>query len=91
MIVELTLNSERKAARTLIEASDLAFEDKVDVMVGIYENERLVATGSRTGNILKMLAVAPDHQGGSTLGDLCPRARLRLHLYRERRAGVAVC
>ena len=70
MIVELTLNSERKAARTLIEASDLAFEDKVDVMVGIYENERLVATGSRTGNILKMLAVAPDHQGGSTLGEL---------------------
>ena len=55
MIVELTLNSERKAARTLIEASDLAFEDKVDVMVGIYENERLVATGSRTGHILKML------------------------------------
>ena len=70
MIVELTLNSERKAARTLIEASDLAFEDKVDVMAGIYANERLVATGSRTGNILKMLAVAPDHQGGSTLGEL---------------------
>jgi [citrate (pro-3S)-lyase] ligase len=29
-----------------------------------------VATGSRAGNILKMLAVTPDHQGGSTLGEL---------------------
>lgn len=70
MIVELALNSERKAARALIEASGLAFEDNVDAMYGLYENEQLVATGSRAGNILKMLAVAPDHQGGSVLGEL---------------------
>jgi [citrate (pro-3S)-lyase] ligase len=70
VVVELTLNSERKRARALIEASGLAFEDKLDVMVGIYEDERLVATGSRAGNILKMLAVSPEYQGGSTLGEL---------------------
>ena len=70
MIVELALNSERKAARALIEASALTFEDKVDVMYGVYEAGQLVATGSRTGNILKMLAVAPEHQGGAVLGEL---------------------
>ena len=70
MIVELALKSERKMARELIEASGLAFEDNVDVMYGMYENEQLVATGSRAGNILKMLALAPDHQGGSVLGEL---------------------
>ena len=70
MIVELVMNSERKMARALIEASGLSFEDGVDVMYGIYENEQLVATGSRAGNILKMLAVAPEHQGGSVLGEL---------------------
>lgn len=70
MIVELALNSERKAARALIEASGLAFEDNVDVMYGLYENEQLVATGSRAGNVLKMLAVVPEHQGGSVLGEL---------------------
>ena len=70
MIVELALNSERKAARALIEASALTFEDKVDVMYGVYEGDQLVATGSRAGNILKMLAVAPDHQGGAALGEL---------------------
>ena len=70
MIVELVMNSERKMARALIEASGLTFEDGVDVMYGIYENEQLVATGSRAGNILKMLAVAPEHQGGSVLGKL---------------------
>ena len=70
MIVELALKSERKMARELIEASGLAFEDNVDVMYGMYENEQLVATGSRAGNILKMLALAPEHQGGSALGEL---------------------
>jgi [citrate (pro-3S)-lyase] ligase len=70
MIAELTLNSERKRARALIEASGLAFEDDADVMAGIYEDGQLVATGSRAGNILKMLAVAPDHRGGSALGEL---------------------
>ena len=73
MIAELTLNSERKRARALIEANGLAFEDDADVMVGIYEDGEdgaLVATGSRAGNILKMLAVAPDHRGGSALGEL---------------------
>lgn len=66
----MTLNSERKMARALIEASGLAFEENIEVMVGIYEDEQLVATGSRAGDILKMLAVIPDYQGGSTLGEL---------------------
>lgn len=70
MIVELGLNSERKMAQALIEANGLVFEEGVDVMYGLYENEQLVATGSRAGNVLKMLAVAPEHQGGSVLGEL---------------------
>lgn len=70
MIVELVQKSERKMARALIEESGLAFEESVDVMVGLYENGRLVATGSRAGNILKMLAVSPEHQGGSAIGEL---------------------
>ncbi|MDR0378876.1 MAG: [citrate (pro-3S)-lyase] ligase [Candidatus Accumulibacter sp.] len=70
MIVELLLKSEREQARALIEASGLAFEDAVDAMVGLYEDGRLVATGSRAGNVLKMLAVAPEYQGGSALGEL---------------------
>lgn len=70
MIVELSLNSERQEARALIEASGLEFEDKLDVMFGLYEDGRLAATGSRSGNILKMLAVTPDHQGGPALGEL---------------------
>ena len=70
MIVELALNSERGEARRLIEASGLTFEDKADVMVGLYEDGRLVATGSRECGVLKMLAVAPDYQGGLALGEM---------------------
>ncbi len=70
MIVELTQNFERKPARDLIEASGLTFEEGVDVMFGVYEDNQLVATGSRAGNILKMLAVLPEHQGGAVFGEL---------------------
>lgn len=70
MIVELVSQSERRMARALIEASGLRSEDGVDVMYGMFEDGQLVATGSRAGDILKMLAVAPDHQGGATLGEL---------------------
>ncbi len=70
MIVELTHNSERKQARELIEASDLTFEEGFDAMYGVYEDDQLVATGSRAGNILKMLAILPEYQGGAVLGEL---------------------
>ena len=70
MIVELTHNSERKQARKLIEASDLTFEEGFDAMYGVYEDDQLVATGSRAGNILKMLAILPEYQGGAVLGEL---------------------
>ncbi|MDR2450260.1 MAG: [citrate (pro-3S)-lyase] ligase [Candidatus Accumulibacter sp.] len=70
MIAELTLNSERGKARALIEESGLVFEDDADVTLGLYEDEKLIATGSRAGDILKMLAVAPNHQGGPALGEL---------------------
>ena len=70
MIAELSLTSERERARALIEACGLVFEDGFDVMAGVYADERLIATGARAANVLKMLAVAPDHQGGPVLGEL---------------------
>ncbi|WP_153111065.1 [citrate (pro-3S)-lyase] ligase [Propionivibrio limicola] len=70
MIVQLRTSSELKAARELIESSDLTYEEGFDAIIGIYEDEELIAVGTRSGNTLKMVAVSPAHQGGSVFVEL---------------------
>jgi [citrate (pro-3S)-lyase] ligase len=57
-------------ARELIESQGLRFEPEFDDLAGIFENGRLVACGARDGYILKMIAIAPSHQGSDALGEL---------------------
>ena len=57
-------------ARELIESQGLRFEPEFDDLVGIFENGKLVACGARAGYVLKMLAIAPSHQGTDALGQL---------------------
>jgi [citrate (pro-3S)-lyase] ligase len=68
--VPLLSDHDRLEARRLIGSEGLRFETDADDIVGLYDGDRLVATGSRTGYVLKMLAVAPSHQGGEALGEL---------------------
>jgi [citrate (pro-3S)-lyase] ligase len=70
MITELYSPTAIRAARSLLERSDLSLEEGYDEMVGIYEMDTLVAVGARAGNILKMFAVEPSHQGGTLLADM---------------------
>jgi len=57
-------------ARELIESQGLRYEPGFDDLAGVFENGRLVACGARDGYVLKMLAVAPSHQGTDVLGEL---------------------
>ena len=68
--VPLLSERDRLEARKLIESEGLRFETDADDIVGLYDGERLVATGSRAGYVLKMLAIAPSQQGGDALGEL---------------------
>ena len=70
MITELYSAADIRAARSLLERSDLSLEEGYDEMVGIYEMDKLVAVGARAGDILKMFAVEPSHQGGTFLADM---------------------
>ena len=70
MVVELIAPADIARARSLIDESGLRFEETFDVLVGAFENGRLVATGARYGNILKMFAITPEYQDGSLLGEL---------------------
>lgn len=57
-------------ARQLIESQGLRFEPHFDDLVGLFDDGTLVACGARTGYVLKMLAIAPSHQGTDALGEL---------------------
>jgi [citrate (pro-3S)-lyase] ligase len=70
MVTELVHRSDQKKVLELLEQSGLAYEEGADATYGIYDNGELVATGSRAGNILKMLAIAPEYQGGAVFGEL---------------------
>jgi [citrate (pro-3S)-lyase] ligase len=70
MITELYSRADIRAARSLLERSDLTLEEGYDEMVGIYEMDELVSVGARAGNILKMFAVEPSYQGGTLLADM---------------------
>jgi citrate lyase synthetase len=66
--VPLLSDHDRLEARRLIESEGLRFETDADDIVGLYEGECLVATGSRAGYVLKMLS-CPSQQGAA-LGEL---------------------
>lgn len=70
MVSELHSPSDIRTARDLMERNGLSFEENFDELVGIHEMGRLVATGARAGNILKMFAVEPSHQGGPLLAEM---------------------
>lgn len=70
MVTSLLSTDDLRQARALVEASGLQFETPYDDLVGIFEAGRLVAVGARQGRILKMLAVAAAHQGGTLLDEV---------------------
>jgi len=70
MVTSLLSTDDLRQACDLIDASGLSFEPPFDDLVGIYQSGRLVAVGARDGRVLKMLAVAPEVQGGTLLDEI---------------------
>lgn len=70
MVTSLLSSDDLRQARTLVEESGLSFEPPYDDLVGIFQSRQLVAVGARQGRVLKMLAVARSHQGGSLLDEV---------------------
>jgi [citrate (pro-3S)-lyase] ligase len=70
MVTSLLSSDDLCQARALIEASGLCFEPPCDDLVGIFQSDRLVAVGARSGRVLKMLAVERGVQGGGLLDEI---------------------
>jgi [citrate (pro-3S)-lyase] ligase len=64
--------------RRLLEAADLTADDQVDYTVGIYQQERLIATGSVYQNILKCIAIDTSYQNENLLTKIVQQLRERL-------------
>lgn len=62
MISYLLTDSRIKEARELLIDSGLVFDPNFDIFLGFYEGNRLIAVGARHKNVLKMVAVVPEHR-----------------------------
>lgn len=70
MVVRLLSSADRARLQAFVEAQGLAFEPGADDLVGVHEGGELVACGARAGDVLKMIAIAPEAQGGHLLGEV---------------------
>jgi len=57
----------RAAWEKMLHQAGIRSEDLVEYTVGIYDGEKLVATGSRYKNVLKCIAVCKDYTGGEVI------------------------
>lgn len=62
-----TSSSQRKAWEDLLHQASIRTEELVEYTVGVYDGEKLVATGSRYKNVLKCIAVCKDYTGGEVV------------------------
>ncbi len=67
MYIEKEINLQDKQAKQqvldLLSHFDLSFSEDMDYTMGLYDGERLIATGSLSGRVLRDLAIDPDYQG----------------------------
>lgn len=54
----------------LVSSQGLQVTEDLDYTVGVYQENELIATGSLTKNVLKMLAISDSYQGGSVFNQL---------------------
>jgi [citrate (pro-3S)-lyase] ligase len=61
--VFLKSQTEVKNIKELLKLNDLRFEEDIEYTVAIYDEEKIIGTGSFAGNVLKCIAVDSDYQG----------------------------
>lgn len=59
---DILLESEVANVKALLKKNNLTYEPTVTMTVGLYDEEKLIATGSVDNNVIKMIAVDKDYQ-----------------------------
>jgi [citrate (pro-3S)-lyase] ligase len=58
---DVLLPSEIDDVKNLLKINNLTYEDTITKTIGLYDQKRMVATGSIDHNVIKMIAVDPDY------------------------------
>ena len=74
-LVNLLQGSKKDKWISLLHKAGLSPDEQLDSTVLLWENEALIATGSRWGNILKCIAVDDDHRGEDLTATVITRLR----------------
>lgn len=77
----LLRGSTRKQWEALLARAGLTPDQALDQTVTVWDDDRLTATGSRKGNLLKCIAVDPDHRGKDLTAAVL--SQLRTEAFRE--------
>lgn len=62
--INLNNAMERKEVDAFLQKQDLILEKDVEYTLAMYEEDKIVGTGSISGNVLKCIAIDPQYQGG---------------------------
>lgn len=60
----------REIWKNLLYQEGIRLEENVEYTVGLYDGDKLIATGSIAGNVLKCIAVSKEYTGGSVINQL---------------------
>ena len=61
--VNLNRERERKEVELFLHRFELILEKDVEYTLALYDGEKLIGTGSVSGNVLKCIAIDPNYQG----------------------------
>lgn len=70
---------EREELVDFLRKQELDYDEQINYTVVLLDDEKIIATGSSCGNILKCIAVSPDYQGQNLMGTIM--TNLISHLY----------
>jgi [citrate (pro-3S)-lyase] ligase len=87
--VNLQVEAERIQLEEFLKRQNLALDPEVDYTIAFFENEKMVATGSLGGKILKCIAVDEEYQNmglsaklvTDLIHEACSRGRTHLFIY----------
>ena len=77
---DIVLEEEKHEVRQFLEQFKLYYEDDIDETIVIRENGKIIATASTSHNIIKCIAIDPNHQGRNLLATLMTEMIKRLAL-----------
>lgn len=77
-IIDIQTKTEIQDVKSLLQEKGLSYEDRVSFTLGIYDDKKLIATGSLYENVIKMIAVSDQYQNQNLTGEILTKLIERL-------------